>query len=74
MQIGKIYKLDSELLRLTKIHENGIHVFQVVDQFGADVIKKQNGIIIDYGKRIVKSRLCDVVPVEIAEYKQLNLF
>ena len=74
MGIGKIYKLDNELLRLTKIHENGIQVFQVVDQFGADVIKKQNGIIIDYGQRIVKSRLCDVVPVEVEEYKQLNLF
>ena len=74
MEIGKIYKLDSELLRLTKIYDNGIHVFQVVDQFGADVIKKQNGIIIDYGQRIVKSRLCDIVPVEVAKYKQLNLF
>ena len=74
MEIGKIYKLDHELIRLEKIHKNGIHVFKVVDQFGADVIKKHNGIIIDYGQRIVKSRLCNVIQVEIAEYKQLNLF
>lgn len=74
MEIGKIYKLDNELIRLEKIHENGIHIFKVVDQFGNEVVKRKGNVIIDYGQRIVKSRLCDIVPVGIAEYKQLNLF
>ena len=74
MEIGKIYKLDSELLRLTKIHETGIHVFKVVDQFGNDVVKRKGNVIIDYGDRIIRKRLDQVQDVDGSEFKQVNLF
>lgn len=74
MEINKVYKLDNELIRLKKIHENGIHVFQVVDQFGSDVVKKQGNVIHDYGQRVVRARICDVKEIDVAEYKQLDLF
>lgn len=74
MEIGKIYKLDHELIRLEKIHKNGIHVFKVVDQFGNDVVKRKGNVIIDYGDRIVRKRLDQIVEVDGAEFKQLNLF
>ena len=74
MQIGKIYKLDNELIRLEKIHKNGIHVFKVVDQFGNDVAKRKGNVIIDYGDRIVRKRLDQVQDVDGSEFKQLNLF
>ena len=74
MGIGKIYKLDHELIRLEKIHKNGIHVFKVVDQFGNDVVKRKVNVIIDYGDRIVRKRLNQVQEVDGAEFKQLNLF
>jgi len=74
MEIGKIYKLDHELIRLEKIHKNGIHVFKVVDQFGNDVVKRKGNIIIDYGDRIVRKKLDQVVEVDGSEFKQLNLF
>ena len=48
MEIGKIYKLDNELIRLEKVHKSGIHVFKVVDQFGNDVVKRKGNVIIDY--------------------------
>ena len=73
MEIGKIYKLDNELIRLEKIHKNGIHVFKVVDQFGNEVVKRK-GNVIDYGDRIVRKRLDQVQEVTGAEFKQLNLF
>ena len=74
MEIGKIYKLDHELIRLEKIHKNGIHVFKVVDQFGNDVVKKKGNVIIDYGDRIVRKRLDQVQEVDGAEFTQLSLF
>ena len=74
MEIGKIYKLDNELIRLEKIHKNGIHVFKVVDQFGNEVVKRKGNVIIDYGDRIVRKRLGQVQDVDGAEFKQLNLF
>ena len=74
MEIGKIYKLDNELIRLEKIHKNGIHVFKVVDQFGNEVVKRKGNVIIDYGDRIVRKKLDQVVEVDGAEFKQLNLF
>ena len=74
MEIGKIYKLDNELIRLEKIHKNGIHVFKVVDQFGNDVVKRKGNVIIDYGDRIVRKRLDQVQDVDGSEFKQLNLF
>jgi len=74
MEIGKIYKLDHELIRLEKVHKNGIHVFKVVDQFGNDVVKRKGNVIIDYGDRIVRKRLDQIVEVDGAEFKQLNLF
>ena len=74
MQIGKVYKLDNELIRLEKIHKNGIHVFKVVDQFGNEVVKRKCNVIIDYGDRIVRKRLDQVQEVDGAEFKQLNLF
>ena len=74
MEIGKIYKLDHELIRLEKIHKNGIHVFKVVDQFGNEIVKRKGNIIIDYGDRIVRKRLDKVQDVDGAEFKQLNLF
>ena len=74
MEIGKVYKLDNELIRLEKIHKNGIHVFKVVDQFGNEVVKRKGNVIIDYGDRIVRKRLDQVQEVTGAEFKQLNLF
>ncbi len=74
MEIGKIYKLDHELIRLEKIHKNGIHVFKVVDQFGNEIVKRKGNVIIDYGDRIVRKRLDQVQDVDGAEFKQLNLF
>ena len=74
MEIGKIYKLDNDLIRLEKIHKNGIHVFKVVDQFGNEVVKRKGNVIIDYGDRIVRKKLDQVVEVDGAEFKQLNLF
>ena len=74
MEIGKIYKLDNELIRLEKIHKSGIHVFKVVDQFGNEVVKRKGNVIIDYGDRIVRKRLDQVQEVTGAEFKQLNLF
>ncbi len=74
MEIGKVYKLDHELIRLEKIHKNGIHVFKVVDQFGNEVVKRKGNVIIDYGDRIVRKRLDQVQGVDGAEFKQLNLF
>ena len=74
MEIGKIYKLDNELIRLEKIHKNGIHVFKVVDKFGNEIVKRKGNVIIDYGDRIVRKRLDQVQDVDGAEFKQLNLF
>ena len=74
MEIGKIYKLDNELIRLEKIHKNGIHVFQVVDQFGEEIIIRNGNVIKDCGTRVVRARLSQVKEVEKAEYSQLNLF
>ena len=74
MEIGKIYKLDNELIRLEKIHKNGIHVFKVVDQFGNEVVKRKGTVIIDYGDRIVRKRLDQVQDVDGSEFKQLSLF
>ena len=74
MEIGKIYKLDHELIKLTKIHKNGIHIFQVVDQFGEEIIISNGNVIKDYGTRVVRARLSQVKEVEKAEYSQLNLF
>ena len=74
MEIGKVYKLDHELIRLEKIHKNGIHVFKVVEQFGNEIVKRKGNIIIDYGDRIVRKRLDQVQEVDGAEFKQLNLF
>ena len=74
MEIGKIYKLDNELIRLEKIHKSGIHVFKVVDQFGNEVVKRKGNVIIDYGDRIVRKKLDQVVEVDGSEFKQLNLF
>ena len=74
MEIGKIYKLENELIRLEKIHKNGIHVFKVFDQFGNEIVKRKGNVIIDYGDRIVRKRLDQVQEVDGAEFKQLNLF
>jgi len=74
MEIGKIYKLDNELIRLEKVHKSGIHVFKVVDQFGNEIVKRKGNVIIDYGDRIVRKRLDQVQEVDGAEFKQLNLF
>ena len=74
MEIGKISKLENELIRLEKIHKNGIHVFKVVDQFGNEIVKRKGNVIIDYGDRIVRKRLDQVQDVDGAEFKQLNLF
>ena len=74
MEIGKIYKLDNELIRLEKIHKNGIHVFKVVDQFWNEVVKRKGNVIIDYGDRIVRKRLDQVQDVDGSEFKQLSLF
>ena len=74
MEVGKIYKLDHELIKLKKIHKNGIHVFKVVDQFGNEVVKRKGNVINDYGDRIVRKRLDQVEEVDGSEFKQLNLF
>ena len=74
MEIGKIYKLDNELIKLEKIHKNGIHVFKVIDQFDNKVVIRKDNVIIDYGDRIVRKRLDKVQDVDGSQFKQLNLF
>lgn len=74
MEIGKVYKLDNELIRLEKVHKNGIHVFKVVDQFGNEIVKRKGNVIIDYGDRIVRKRLDQVQEVDGSEFTQLSLF
>ena len=74
MEIGKVYKLDNELIRLEKIHKSWIHVFKVVDQFGNEVVKRKGNVIIDYGDRIVRKRLDQIKEVDGSEFKQLSLF
>ena len=69
MEIGKVYKLDIERIRLEKIHKNGIHVFKVVDQFGNEIVKRKGNVIIDYGDRIVRKRLDQVHEVDGSEFK-----
>ena len=60
MEIGKIYKLDNELIRLEKIHKNGIHVFKVVDQFGNDVVKRKGNVIKDLRNDLSKFNILNI--------------
>ena len=48
-------------MRLKKIHPNGIHVFQIVDVDGYDIVLRRNGLTVDYGKRIIKNGLSEVM-------------
>ena len=74
MTINNIYLFRGELMRLKKIHQNGIHVFQIIDEYGLDIVLRRNGIMIDYGKRIIKNNLAEVMPENKTESVQLNLF
>ena len=49
-------------MQLKKIHPNGIHVFQIVDVDGYDIVLRRNGLTVDYGKRIIKNGLSEVMP------------
>lgn len=74
MTINNIYLFKGERMRLKKIHPNGIHVFQIIDEYGFDIVLRKNGIMIDYGKRIIKNNLSEVMPENKTESVQLNLF
>lgn len=74
MTINNIYLFKGERMRLKKIYPNGIHVFQIIDEHGFDIVLRRNGLTIDYGKRIIKNNLNEVVPVNKKESLQLNLF
>ena len=49
MIINNIYLFRGERMRLKKIHPNGIHVFQIVDVDGYDIVLRRNGLTVDYG-------------------------
>ena len=74
MTINNIYLFRGERMRLKKIHQNGIHVFQIIDDHGFDIVMRRNGIMVDYGKRIIKNNLSEVIPADKKESLQLNLF
>ena len=74
MTINNIYLFRGERMRLKKIHPNGIHVFQIVDVDGYDIVLRRNGLTVDYGKRIIKNGLSEVMPSDKKESLQLNLF
>ena len=74
MTINNIYLFRCERMRLKKIHPNGIHVFQIIDEHGFDIVLRRNGIMVDYGKRIIKNNLSEVIPADKKESLQLNLF
>ena len=74
MTINNIYLFRGERMRLKKIHPNGIHVFQIVDVDGYDIVLRRNGLTVDYGKRIIKNNLNEVIPSDKKESLQLNLF
>lgn len=74
MTINNIYLFRGERMKLKKIHPNGIHVFQIIDEYGFDIVLRKNGIMVDYGKRIIKNNLSEVVPADKKESLQLNLF
>ena len=74
MTINNIYIFRGERMRLKKIHQNGIHVFQIVDKDGYDIVFRRDGSIVDYGKRIIKNNLLEVIPESKTKSVQLNLF
>ena len=74
MTINNIYLFRGERMRLKKINPNGIHVFQVVDVDGYDIVLRRNWLTVDYGKRIIKNNLSEVMPENKTESVQLNLF
>lgn len=74
MTINNIYLFRGEQMRLKKIYPNGIHVFQIIDENGFDIVFRRNGIMVDYGKRIIKDNLSEVFPADKKESLQLNLF
>ena len=74
MTINNIYLFRGERMRLKKIYPNGIHVFQIVDVDGYDIVLRRNGLTTDYGKRIIKNNLSEVMPENKTESVQLNLF
>ena len=74
MTINNIYLFRGERMRLKKIHPNGTHVFQIIDENGFDIVLRRNGIMVDYGKRIIKNNLSEVIPADKKESLQLNLF
>ena len=74
MTINNIYLFRGERMRLKKIHPNGIHVLQIVDVDGYDIVLRRNGLTVDYGKRIIKNNLNEVIPSDKKESLQLNLF
>lgn len=74
MTINNIYLFRGERMRLKKIYPNGIHVFQIVDVDDYDIVLRKNGLTIDYGKRIIKNNLSEVIPENMIESVQLNLF
>jgi len=74
MTINNIYLFRGERMRLNKIYPNGIHVFQIVDVDGYDIVLRRNGLTVDYGKRIIKNGLSEVMSEHKTESVQLNLF
>ena len=74
MIINNIYLFRGERMRLKKIHPNGIYLFQIIDKYGYDIVLRKNGLTIDYGKRIIKNGLSEVMPENKTESVQLNLF
>ena len=74
MTINNIYLFKGERMRLKKIHPNGIYVFQIIDENGFDIVLRKNGLTVDYGKRIIKNNLNEVIPSDKKESLQLNLF
>jgi hypothetical protein len=68
IEVGKVYKLDDELLKCTKVRASGINTFQVIDESGKDLIKYTldalgSTIIQDHGIRLIFNRTNELSPL-----------
>jgi len=71
-QIGQYYTIDDVLLRCVKIYSEKLIGFQCVDELDNNIIVRKNGLIKDYGFRLISDRLHLVSPTN--KPVQQNLF
>ena len=66
MKPGSTYKLDNLYLRCIRVRENGTNTFQVCNEAGVikPPIRAKNGVITDYGTRIVSKRTDELILIK----------